>query len=124
MREIVLWLNNSKILLGLLIIMMNIGSRYVIQDMPKIVEKMLMHPIARMLIIFSILYVSTRDIEVSLLLTLLFILFTRHLLHENSPYCMVGHLLDSNNDKAISMKELDDAQKVLDSYRKELTRSE
>lgn len=121
MNKFILWLNNSKLLLGLLIILMNIGSRYVVQDMPKIVDRVLMSPISKMLVVFSIVYVSTRDVEISLFLTLVFILLTQHLLHEKSPYCIVGRFIDTNNDHEISLKELNDAQKVLDSYRKALT---
>ena len=107
-------------MLGLLIILMNVGSRYVSQDMPKTVEIMLRHPLARILIIFSIVYVSTRDIEISLFITLVFIILTQHLLHEDSPYCIMGQYIDTNNDHEISLNELDRAQKVLDSYRKAL----
>lgn len=120
MRELIHSLNNSKILLGLFIILMNVGSRYVVQDMPKNVNMLLQHPITKLLITFGIVYVSTRDIEVSLFLTLIFIILTKYLLHEKSAYCIVPkHVieLDKDKDKKVSLEELDRAQKVLDAYR-------
>jgi len=124
MRELINRLNNSKLLLGLFIILMNVGSRYVVQDMPKAVNRLLMHPITRLIVTFGIVYVSTRDIEISLFLTLLFVLFTKYLLHEESAYCILPkHIieLDKDNDRRVSLEELERAQKVLDAYKKALT---
>jgi hypothetical protein len=106
----------SKLFLGVMIILMNIGSKYVAQDVPPAINSVVQHWAVKVLVLFSILFVSIRDLEISLLLTLITILLFRHLFHPESPFCVLPeHVinLDTNNDGKISPQELRQAQALL-----------
>ena len=70
-------LNNSKFLAGVAILMSNIGGRYLNLDLTKKEEKFLQQPLTRRLLIFFVAFIATRDIVVSLIITLLFIIIIK-----------------------------------------------
>jgi len=82
-------LNDNKVFAGVVMLIMNIGSKYINIELSKTQENYIKYSIGRQLIIFSILWVGTRDIFVSLFMTVLFILFADYLLNENSYYCII-----------------------------------
>ena len=55
-------INESKLVIGLAMIMLNIGSKYVDFKFSKSQEQMLRNGIARELLIFTIVFMGTRDI--------------------------------------------------------------
>ena len=113
-------LNNSKFFAGFVMLIMNIGSKYVSIELSDSQEKYLKYNLGRQLLIFAILWMGTRDIVIALVLTCIFILFADYLFNENSRYCLLPESykelekeLDKNNDNKISHKEIQDAIKVL-----------
>ena len=64
-------LNNSKFLVGVAILMSNIGGRYLNLDLTKKEEKFLQQPLIRRLLVFFVAFIATRDIVVSIIITLL-----------------------------------------------------
>ena len=67
-------LNNHKLFLGIMLILVNVGSRYFIDELsddPKIYERNLL---LRRIAIFAVCFVGTRDLVYSLLLTAGFII--------------------------------------------------
>ena len=75
---------SDKLTLGFMILFMNIGSKHLIKDIPKNIDKIFDYKITRIFVVYCIIYVSTRDHQVALLITLLFILFFNFLLHKES----------------------------------------
>ena len=71
-------INGSRFFAGLVMIMMNIGSKYVNLKLSKTQEQFLKGAIARQILIFSIIWMGTRDIITSLILTAVFIILTDH----------------------------------------------
>ena len=90
-------LNDNKVFAGIIILIMNIGSKYINIELSKTQENYIKHSLGRQFIIFSILWVGTRDIFISLVMTLLFILFTDYLLNENSCYCVMSQKYREGN---------------------------
>ena len=82
-------LNNSKFFAGLVMIMLNIGSKYITIELSKTQEEYLKNHIARQVLIFSISWMGTRDILMSLALTAIFIVMTEFLFNENSKFCVI-----------------------------------
>ena len=114
-------INNSKLFAGFVMIMLNIGSKYITINLSKSQEQYLRNSIARQLLIFSIVWMGTRDIVTSLLLTGTFIILTNHLFNEESKYCIIpsflknyAHLLDKNKDNYISPEEIQSAMKIIE----------
>jgi hypothetical protein len=112
-------LNQSKFFAGMVMIMLNIGSKYITVKLSPSQEAYLRNFIARELIIFAVAWMGTRDIYMALLLTATFIILTQHLFNENSKVCVLPetfknyHLFDTNKDGIISQKELDDAVQMI-----------
>jgi hypothetical protein len=113
-------LNESKYFTGLIMIMLNIGSKYITVKLSKSQEAYVKNNIARELLIFSVCWMGTRDIYISIILTASFFVLTQHLFNEESRFCILPqkyrefHLaLDTNNDGEISQQEITDAVNIL-----------
>lgn len=119
--------NGSRFFAGLVMIMMNIGSKYVNLKLSKNQEEFLRGAIARQILIFSIIWMGTRDIITSLVLTAVFVILTDHLFNEESRFCVVSkvvkkykNVLDTDGDNVVSEKELEAAMKIVEKHKNEL----
>lgn len=115
-------LNKSKYVAGVAMLMLNIGSKYITIGLSKSQEDYLTSVIARQLLIFSAVFIATKDLFISLVLTLMFIFFADYIFNENSNLCilpkqLISHI-DTNDDGIISDKELENAIKVLNKAKK------
>jgi hypothetical protein len=112
----ILKLNNSKFFAGIVMLMLNIGSKYITINLSKTQEDYLKNSIGRQLLIFSIAWMGTRDIYMSLGLTAIFIVLSDYLFNEESDMCILPHsmrkfrdVIDTNNDGKISESEIQKA---------------
>lgn len=119
-------INNSKIFAGIIMIMLNIGSKYITIKLSKSQEEYFKNSIARQLLIFSIVWMGTRDVILSLFLTATFIILTDHLFNEESNFCVIpaslknhAHILDTNNDGYVSKEEVENAMKIVEKANKQ-----
>lgn len=81
-------LNGSSFLAGCFMIIMNIGSKYVVLDIPIGMQHFFSHPYMRKLTIFCIAYIATRNIKTSFLILLLFIMMSKFIMNEKSKCCI------------------------------------
>lgn len=119
-------LNNSKFFAGIIMLIMNIGSKHISLELSKSQEDYVKYTLGRQILIFAILWMGTRDIVVALILTCVFILFADYLLNDNSKYCIISdkykHVishLDTDGDGKVSQKEINDAIHILKKARKQ-----
>lgn len=117
-------INKSKLFAGIAMLMLNIGSKYIVIELSPNQESYFRNNIARQMLIFSIAWMGTKDILISLYITAAFTILTQFLLNENSYFCVLPKslqkmnvALDTNNDGVISKKEIDDAIKILNKAR-------
>jgi len=82
-------LNTSKYFAGLMILFLNLGSKYLALELSETQEQMLSNKIIRRVMVFTVVFVSTRDIWVSLITTAIFIVLVSGLFNENSKYCIM-----------------------------------
>lgn len=121
MEELFLMLNNSKVLAGLAIMFMNIGSRYLHLDFPKSLDYLFKNQLLRIFVVLSIIFITIRDIKLSILLTLIYILLVKVLLNEKSRACILPkHYIDLNNDGDITKEEIIKAKQVLTKYKEKM----
>lgn len=113
-------LNNSKFFSGLVMIMLNIGSKYITIELSKTQEEYLRNNVARQLLIFSICWMGTRDIYLALGLTAVFTILTQFLFNEKSSLCILpksvkalSEIIDTNKDNNVSEPEIRHALEVL-----------
>ena len=119
------YLNNSKFFAGLVMIMLNIGSKYITIELSKSQEQYLKNKIGRQILIFAISWMGSRDILIALALTAIFTILTDHLFNEESDYCIIPkryrqyeHLLDLDKNNIVTQEEINKATEVLEKARK------
>jgi len=120
-------LSNNKLLIGIVAIFVNIGSRYIPINLTKNQEALLKN-ISTELLIFSITLLMSRDLITAILLTAAFTIMVRYIFNENSKFCIlpeeyrhVTQLVDTNNDGIITNEELENAKNVLSRYKDQQT---
>jgi hypothetical protein len=83
-------MNSSKIFAGLIVITINIASRFVTIKLSKSVESYLKYTLSRDVLIFCVVWMGSRDIYISLLVSVLFTIIMDHLLNEESKFCVLS----------------------------------
>ena len=109
-------LNQSKYFYGILMILLNIGAKYIEIDIPKHHKKILSSKLIRRILIFTVAFIATRDFVVSLVITAAFIILVLNLFNNESQYCILPKSfreLDLNNDGEISPEEIKKAYETL-----------
>lgn len=113
-------INNSKLLSGLAMIILNLFSKYVQLNFSKSQEAYIRNAITREILLFTIIFVGTHDIITSILLTAAFIILSNTVFNERSRFCVMPEkykklekVLDTNNDKYISDIEIEKARDIL-----------
>lgn len=79
--------NNSKIFAGLMIIILNVASKFVNFKFSKSIEMYLKHTFSKQVLVFAIAWMGTRDIYIALLITVIFIIFMDYIFNEDSMFC-------------------------------------
>ena len=110
-------LNNSKYFSGFIMILMNLGSKYVSLELSEEQEEFLSRKLIRRLLVFAIFFVATRDVLVSIILTGIFILFIGSLLNDNSKFCLIKK--KNPKTKIIDKEDVQKAQKIIKRYEKQ-----
>ena len=118
-------LNDNKYFAGIIMLVMNIGSKYITIELSKTQEAYFRYTLGRQIIIFSILWVGTRDITISLVLTAVFILLVDYLFNENSKFCIIPEkykeLQKEVGGDFVTQKQVNDAIDTLKKARKQKT---
>ena len=106
-------MNSNKYLAGIALLMLNLGSKYLIIDISKSTEQLLKLTIIRRFTLFSIFFIATRNILVSLILTAVFIVFSSGLFNDNSKFCILPKKLKQID---IEPKEYQKALEIVEKY--------
>jgi hypothetical protein len=77
-------INSSKLFVGLMMIFLNIGSKFITIDLSETQKEFLTNSILRQVLLFAIAFVGTRDILISLVVTAVFTILVDGLFHEKS----------------------------------------
>lgn len=78
------FLDNNKFLIGISMILMNLGSKYLVMDLSKSQEEFFRNTIIRRLTLFAVFYIATRDLMLSLIFTAVFVILTFGLFNDQS----------------------------------------
>ena len=99
-------------------LIMNIGSKYITLELSKSQEDYIKYALGRQILVFSILWMGTRDIIIALILSCVFIIFADYLFNDNSKYCIINNKCVVDKSKNITQKEINDAIYLLKKARK------
>src|SRR6056300_1168690 len=122
-------INESKVFAGLMIITLNIVSKYVNIGLSKTMESYLKYTFSRQLLVFSIAWMGTRDIYIAFFITFIFSICTDYLFNEDSIFCILSEdfrdyhstLIDNDtkNNEKVTEEDIQKAKEVLDKAKKQ-----
>jgi len=125
----IMYLNNSKFFAGIVMILLNVGSKFIQIQFSKSTEEYMKYSVSKQLLVFSMAWMGTRDIYTALGLTAVFTILSDHLFNEESSLCIVPHqyrvlhkLVDTNEDGVVSDVEIASAIAVLEKANREKQR--
>lgn len=113
-------LNNSKIFAGLMIVTLNISSKFVTFKLSKSLESYLKYTFSRDLLLFTIAWIGTRDIYTALVITIIFLIVLDFLLNEKSIFCCLPknftdyHLSLLDKQDTVTDEDIKHAKDVLE----------
>jgi len=82
--------NSNPYFIGLMMLILNLGGRFIGMEVTKQQEQFLQHPWVRRVLIFTVLFVGTRNVWVAFWATLVVVLLLGYLFNENSAMCLFG----------------------------------
>jgi hypothetical protein len=80
--------NSNPYFIGIMMLLLNLGGRFLALEISKDQEKFLSHPIIRRFFLFAVLFVATRNLIIAAGLTVIVIVFLGYLFNENSELCL------------------------------------
>ena len=127
----IMYLNNSKFFAGVIMILLNIGSKFITVQFSKSTEEYMKWTVSKQLLVFSMAWMGTRDIYAALGLTAVFTILSEYLFNEESSLCIVPQkyrvlekLIDTDDDNVVSELELSAAVAVLEKAKREKRRKD
>ena len=127
----IMYLNNSKFFAGVVMILLNVGSKFIQIQFSKSTEEYMKYSVSKQLLVFSMAWMGTRDIYTALGLTAVFTILSEFLFNEESHLCIVPpqyrilhKLVDTNEDGVVTDQELSAAMAILEKSRREQQRKE
>jgi len=118
-------LNNSKLFAGLMIIVLNIASRFVTIKLSKTMESYLKYTFSRDILVFAISWMGTRDIYIAVGITIVFMIMVDYVLNEESAFCCLPekftdyHVSLMNDDTTITPDQIKSAEETLEKAKKQ-----
>jgi hypothetical protein len=123
-------LNSSTFFAGIMMICLNIGSRYIQLNLDESTESYIKYALTKEILVFTISWMATRNIYSALVLTAVFVVLADFILNEKSKYCLLPKkfiksrkLGEYTNNKLITDKEYSDAMDLVQSYKIQKSKS-
>jgi hypothetical protein len=123
-------LNSSTFFAGIMMICLNIGSRYIQINLDESTESYIKYALTKEILVFTISWMATRNIYTALVLTAVFVVLADFIFNEKSRYCLLPKkfinsrkLGEYTNNKVITEKEYSDAMELIEKYRTQKNKS-
>jgi hypothetical protein len=123
-NDVVTTMNTSKYFAGVIVLILNIASKFVTIKLGKTMESYLKFTFSKHVLVFAMAWMGTRDIYTALFISIIFVLLTDYLFHEDSPYCCLPtsfkdyHLTLLENSE-VTEDEIKKAREVLEKAEKQ-----
>jgi hypothetical protein len=99
-------LNNSKYFSGIMMLLLNIGGKQVSNEISFFQENILNHKVVRRLLVFVVVFIATKDVKISLIVTISFVVIVTGLFNEESKYCVIPKDKIGNTKKILKEEYL------------------
>jgi hypothetical protein len=123
-------LNSSTFFAGIMMICLNIGSRYIQLNLDESTESYIKYALTKEILVFTISWMATRNIYSALVLTAVFVVLADFILNEKSRYCLLPKnfiksrkLGEYTNNKMITDKEVSDAMDIIEKHKQQKSKS-
>jgi hypothetical protein len=94
-------LNTSTFFIGIMMLLLNVGSRYIVHELADNEEEYRKYILIRRLAVFAVCFVGTRDIVASIILTAAFIVLSTGLFRGKTEYAKEGMSNPSVAERAV-----------------------
>ena len=98
MKDSMSCINDNKYMIGLTMIMLNIGARFIIDELDDDLRKMIANKVIRRIFIFCSFFMATKDLFTSIVLTIIFVI-------------LINEVFGTELDEIDGKDENDDTQK-------------
>ena len=112
-----------------MIILLNVASKFANFKLSKSMESYLKHTFSRLVLVFAIAWVGTRDIYTALIICLVFTVAMDFLFNEESRFCCLTESFKTHHESLLndregnSSEEEDHVQAAIDSLQKAKTKT-
>ena len=113
-------INQSPLLAGICMLILNVGARYVNFGFSPSQETAISEYMAREILLFAVCFMGTKDLVLSILLTGAFVVLSDYVFNADSPYCVcpsymakIKEKMDTDGDGKVSKGEIKRALDVL-----------
>jgi hypothetical protein len=123
----ILYLNNSKFFAGIIMILLNVGSKFISIQFSKSTEEYMKMSLSKQILVFAMAWMGTRDIYTALILTAVFVILSEHIFNDESYFCCIPDThkvlpkldkIESNNE--VTEEELNSAIQILEKTKKDI----
>jgi len=92
----IMTLNTNPYLIGIFMLLLNLGGRFLSLELTKKQEAFLQAPWIRPLIFFTVVFMATRNVVVAFWITVMLFFVIWVVANENSPFCMIPDWCGTN----------------------------
>ena len=110
-------LNENKYFIGIMMIILNLGSKHLIKELSDEQISIFNTAIIRKLLIFTVVFIATKDIYVSFIVTVFFVLFINYAFIINKKRRFIS--LSNNYSNKISREQYENSKKIVEQYLEE-----
>jgi hypothetical protein len=98
-------LNTNPYFIGMLMLLLNLGGRFLSMELTQKQEEFLQQRWLRPLIFFTVIFVATRNLAVAFWMTLALFILLWILANEKSPFCIIPSWREETTAAALAEKE-------------------
>lgn len=110
-------LNTNPYFIGLMMLLLNLGGRFLQMEISKGQEQFFQHTWIRRFFIFTVLFVATRNVFVALFMSVVILLLLGYLFNENSELYLGGPRIDLGQGvpvQGLTMEETEILRRLTD----------
>jgi len=105
-------MSENKIFIGLIMVLVNIGARFIIEELGEEHRKIIQNTYFRKFVVFCSVFMATRDIGVALIVTLIFAVIINEILGKEEE--------EDTKDKNDLKNKLDEQIQLLNSLKEKI----
>ena len=96
---------DNKYMIGITIVIVNLGARFIVNELNEEQKKFINTKYLRRIVIFFLIFMATRDIVISLVLTVIVILVIFEFFNEDSEYSLVTKKVNVKKNEELDKNE-------------------